>query len=195
MGDDVLMHDQVRSESRFPWERRSDESEPAFEAFKLYREMGLGRSTAKVGQRLGKSKTLIDRWSSTYEWVRRALAYDRYVDERWRDARERALLETYERQAQLGLELAELGRAALHGFYANDLTALQALKLIQTGSKLEAQALEGGLRYGPWQELRRFTQNVFEALDESDPATRARLADALDRKRDSLRLMSGPGEG
>ena len=59
-----------------PWERQEGESVQAFEAFTLYLEMGGERSLRAVGQKLGKSSTLIERWSATKRWVERAAAYD-----------------------------------------------------------------------------------------------------------------------
>jgi hypothetical protein len=62
------------------YERLPNESTSAFEAFRAYRDMGSGRSTAKVARQLGKSKTLMDRWSSRWSWSARAAAYDAYLD-------------------------------------------------------------------------------------------------------------------
>lgn len=59
-----------------PWERQDGESAQAFEAFTTYLEMGAERSLRAVGQKLGKSSTLIERWSATKRWVERATAYD-----------------------------------------------------------------------------------------------------------------------
>ena len=56
-------------EAALPWERQKGETPQAFEAFSIYRDMGSSRSTAKVGRKLGKSKNLMDRWSSRWEWV------------------------------------------------------------------------------------------------------------------------------
>ena len=70
---------------RQPWDRQPGESKVAHEAFHVYIRypygdysggIGLGRSTAKVGQQLGKSKTQIDRWCSRWGWVARAEQYD-----------------------------------------------------------------------------------------------------------------------
>lgn len=63
-----------------PWERRDDESDPAWEAFRTYRDMGTARSTSKVGQALGKSKALMDRWCHQKAWVERCRAFDRHED-------------------------------------------------------------------------------------------------------------------
>ncbi|MCX4266510.1 MAG: hypothetical protein OSJ64_06880 [Firmicutes bacterium] len=58
------------------WERQEGESAPAFQAFAAYRDMGAERSLAKVAQKLGKSKALMERWSSQWHWQERVLAYD-----------------------------------------------------------------------------------------------------------------------
>ncbi len=55
------------------------ESAQALEAFVIYRDMGVERSTAKVAQRLGKSKTLMDRWSGWHRWVERAREHDQRI--------------------------------------------------------------------------------------------------------------------
>src|SRR5215212_12147936 len=59
-----------------PWDRRPEESAPAFEAFCVYRGQGSQRSLRRVASALGKSRSLIFRWSSAHEWRGRALAWD-----------------------------------------------------------------------------------------------------------------------
>lgn len=59
-----------------PWERLPDESTKAFEAFVIYRDLGAERSLAKVAQEVGKSKTLIERWSARDAWVKRVELWD-----------------------------------------------------------------------------------------------------------------------
>ena len=46
-----------------PWERHTSESAEAFEAFVIYRDLGVDRNLIKVWQKLGKSHTVIERWS------------------------------------------------------------------------------------------------------------------------------------
>ena len=53
------------------FEQQQKESAKAFEAFALYLGMGAERSLAKVGQRLGKSGSLIERWSRRFGWTDR----------------------------------------------------------------------------------------------------------------------------
>jgi len=75
-----------------PWDRQPDESAPAYEAFLTYRDMGYARSTAGVAQKLGKSKTLMDRWSGRWDWVARTEAWDSMPSAK--------LVEAYEEMAQ-----------------------------------------------------------------------------------------------
>lgn len=64
-----------------PWERQKGESAQAYEAFVTYRDMGPDRSLRAVGQKLGKSRQLIERWSSAWNWPERVRAYENYLDE------------------------------------------------------------------------------------------------------------------
>ena len=61
------------------WERQPNESAKAFEAFKIYLEMGDDRSYAKVGQKLCKSKAIIDRWGGVWKWQERVREHDNFI--------------------------------------------------------------------------------------------------------------------
>lgn len=58
------------------WERQAGESSRAYEAFSAYRDLGPARSLAKVGQMLGKSTALMERWSVEHSWVDRVAALE-----------------------------------------------------------------------------------------------------------------------
>ena len=58
-----------------PFEQLPRESNKAFAAFSLYLSLGPERSLAAVGQKLGKSLALMERWSSRYDWPARVQAY------------------------------------------------------------------------------------------------------------------------
>lgn len=67
-----------------PWDQQPRESAKAYQAFSAYLRMDPGdRSTAAVGQELGKSKGLIDRWSSLWNWLDRCAAFDSSVVDNW----------------------------------------------------------------------------------------------------------------
>jgi len=76
--------------------------------------LGHARSTAKVDQQLGKSKTLIDRWSARWHWVARAAQWDAilaataqraYIDESVTIARQHAQEAAVVRQVALAKAL------------------------------------------------------------------------------------------
>jgi hypothetical protein len=64
-----------------PFEQQPRESSKAFAAFQVYLRMGPQRSLAAVGQQLGKSTVVIERWSSKFDWVSRVQAYAAHLAE------------------------------------------------------------------------------------------------------------------
>lgn len=57
------------------FEQLPKESAKAFAAFSVYLGLGPERSLAAVGQRVGKSVGLIERWSAKYDWIARVQAH------------------------------------------------------------------------------------------------------------------------
>jgi hypothetical protein len=56
-----------------PWSRQSGESKQAFEAWLIYRDLGFRGTYTKVGEQLGKSVGLIERWAlPSMAWKRRS---------------------------------------------------------------------------------------------------------------------------
>lgn len=60
----------------YPWVRQETESHPAYEAFRAYMTL---RSFSRVAAHLGKSTTMISKWSANNNWVARVQAYDRHL--------------------------------------------------------------------------------------------------------------------
>lgn len=87
------------------WLRQTNESAKAYEAAKCYFEMGAKRTLEAVSQKLGKSKTICDRWSRTFDWVNRAQAYDDHQNELQEKAREKAAQVEAEKWAKRREEL------------------------------------------------------------------------------------------
>ena len=92
-----------------PGDRQPKETAKAFEAFRCYLEMGPGRSLAKVGEALGKSKTLMDRWSSRWNWAERVREYEGEAVAAADDGLRDVIKERTRRQA----EIAQLHQEAL----------------------------------------------------------------------------------
>ncbi len=93
----------LEAEHVMPWERQQDESTPAWQAFEMYRNMGAERSTGKVQRTVGKSKRLIDGWSSKHDWVRRVAAWDREQDRIARKAQLDGIREMNKRHAKIAM--------------------------------------------------------------------------------------------
>lgn len=84
----------------YPWERRKGESEPAWQAFQMYRDMPLSEASMRqVARTLGKSEALIYRWSARHEWVERRSAWDAEQDHRRVEAMTSETVEMAKRHA------------------------------------------------------------------------------------------------
>jgi hypothetical protein len=138
-----------------PWERLPGESKEAFEGFVLYRDMGAERSLAKVAKQLGKSNTLIERWSARDHWVMRADTWvveaDRvhraFLLEHRRDVDRRLLRIAGAMQAKLVEALQALDVHALSprdlGHWL-DVTSKVQRQALGLGDKVELSGPDGG---------------------------------------------------
>lgn len=119
------------------WERQKNESQQAYEAFVAYRDLGAERSTAKVAQRLGKSKALIQRWCSRYDWVERARAYDNFID----DGVRREALKKYKdmnaRHIKLALQLQQKALKAMEELPDDALSPKDIVQFIDKAIAIE----------------------------------------------------------
>ncbi len=75
------------------WERLETDTDKSFQAFCIYRDMGVKRSLRKVADKLSKSETIINRWSFTHNWVERTSAYDDYQATLRKERKERKQIE------------------------------------------------------------------------------------------------------
>jgi len=75
------------------FEQQPRESNRAFAAFRVYLDLGPQRSLVLVAGQLGKSKTMIERWSRRFDWPARVQAHAAHVAEVERRAIERLAVE------------------------------------------------------------------------------------------------------
>lgn len=61
------------------FEQQPKESAKAFAAFKTYLELGAERSLAIAADKVGKSKTMIERWSRKFDWPARVQAHTTHL--------------------------------------------------------------------------------------------------------------------
>ena len=79
------------------WERLKNETDTAFLAFKTYLEMD-DRSLQKVSTKLSKSRQLINRWATKFDWKNCAVAWDNSLLEELRIKEKQNLSKTIRRQ-------------------------------------------------------------------------------------------------
>ena len=81
-------------------ERLPDETGPAYEAFKMFVEMGVDRSGREVARRLNKSWSLLSRWSVRHRWLERAIEFDAQLQSIAQQAEEEKLVKSAGRWAK-----------------------------------------------------------------------------------------------
>ena len=123
-----------------PWERMEGEGSKAFEAFRVYRDMGAERSLRAVGERLGKSKAIIERWSSSNQWVERVRAYDNDLERAAHLEAVKGVREMQRRHLGMAAQLQHKGMLALQSLDPNSMNAKVLIKYITDGAKLEREA-------------------------------------------------------
>lgn len=122
------------------WERQPEESDAAFEAFQSYRDMGLSRSLSKVGGKLGKSETLMSRWSSDHNWVERARAWDAEQDRIIRAEQIEDIRNMRQRHADLAMEMLAKALEGIQYIDPEELNAVSISRLVEVASKLEQKS-------------------------------------------------------
>lgn len=131
-----------------PWERQPNESDVAFAAFLIYRDLAPRRRLALVAQQSGKSVPLMERWSAHHKWRDRAAAWDREQDRVGREAQLEEVRLMHRRHANLAVRMLNKAAQRLEGDPANNvaalnvskLTAEQVARLAEVGVKIERSA-------------------------------------------------------
>ena len=122
-----------------PWERQPGESAPAYEAFSLYRDMGLERSLRAVAGKLGKSRALIERWSAAKNWGERTRLYDNSLQREAYKKAVKGVEEMQTRQIKLGVLMQKKAAEALDKIPVELMSPMEIARLIKEGSQLERQ--------------------------------------------------------
>jgi hypothetical protein len=184
-----------------PWERLTGESQQSFEAFTIYRDMGAERSLAKVARQLGKSSTLIERWSGRDAWVTRCDAWDLELDRihrgflvaHRREVERRQLRIAGAMQAKMVDRLSRLDVDALSPRDLSswlDVTVKVQRSALGVGEKVEISGTDGGpielAALTPEQQTARLAEISREIRRrlENSPASAAARDLALEEDRD-----------
>lgn len=86
--------EEISDEEEKPWHQLPQETGQAYGAFRIYIDLGHGRSQRKVSKILYGQDTVnqhVKDWSIEHDWVNRADAWDRFVSEAHRNSMERAV--------------------------------------------------------------------------------------------------------
>ena len=150
-----------------PWERQKGESAQAFEAFFLYLEMGASRSLRAVSQELGKSKTLIDRWSRTYKWVERCRAWDNHIQHEAKKAAITEVRNMTKRHVTMAQQIQNAAMLALKELGSDMVNPKNFAAIVKLATELERQNLEA--------EVAAVSEDITSTQDDG-PST---LADAI----------------
>jgi len=101
-------------ETRLPWERQPGESEQAWEAFQLYRDIGTDRTYMGVAERLHKSGQIMRRWAHRWMWEDRVLAWDNHLDEIARQEIEKGRIAMVKRHIKLAEHLQAVAASQIN---------------------------------------------------------------------------------
>lgn len=120
-----------------PWERQPGETIKAFEAFSVYRDLGVNRSIEKAGKALGKSRVTLEPWSAKFLWVKRAAAWDAEQDRVARQAQLDEIKKMRKRHATLASAMLVKAAKALQRIPEDEIKAGDVSRMVETAAKLE----------------------------------------------------------
>lgn len=123
-----------------PWDPAPGEGPKPYEAFVRYRDQGPQRSLRVVGESLGKSSELIERWSRTYGWVARVGAYDLHVDQVRRQAAEAEIAKMSARYAAIAAATSSKIVERLRTLAPDELRAGDIGPLLRHSYEIESKA-------------------------------------------------------
>jgi hypothetical protein len=119
------------------WERQPNERPEAYEAFAIYRDLPGKRSAREVGERLGKSEGLIERWCSKWDWVERARLWDNEIAAKVKEAAEKTASEMVQRHLKISMQLQTKAVTALNQIAGDEMTARDIAALLKLGVDIE----------------------------------------------------------
>lgn len=126
-----------KSSDAKPWERQDGESAKAYQAFCKYLDMGEKRSIRAVAQQLGKSATLMARWSSTWHWPDRVAEYEADLRRLAYKKAQNDAEKMAKRHINIALKMQEKALAALNATKPEYIQVRDMITLLREATKLE----------------------------------------------------------
>jgi len=129
------------------WTRRDDETSKAYKAFEIYRNMGRNRSIRKThdevyGEGAGNIR-FVHHWSSKYDWVDRATAFDDHLEEKRRKKHEAEMTKGLSHAAVRLQKLKKLHDLLEEEIFENEAHWLEDLKLTPDGQRISIPKYNG----------------------------------------------------
>lgn len=124
-----------------PWDRTDKESEEAWEAFVIYRDLGTKRSLRLVAETLKKSEGLMGGWSSKHDWPNRARGYDRWQDQQMQVAWTKDMRSMVEETNSLGRELVRRAHIRLGAIPENEAIPYDVLRSAEIAAKIQREGM------------------------------------------------------
>lgn len=134
----------MTAEEAKPWERQDGESAKAFEAFRVYRDLGPNRSIGKAlnaSKGSGASKDMFKTWSARWKWVNRAAQWDSYLDEQRRKETENEITKMNKRHAEQARIFQMKAMERIRNINMEEIDASQAIRFLAEGVKIERLAM------------------------------------------------------
>lgn len=140
--------------------RRPGEPSWAFTLFEFYREMGVDRTIRLVAEEANKTTRNIEKMAARWSWRLRAQEYDDYYAQiRARQFHRQRLL-AIEQQAELGAKMRTAASEGLDVLPTDELSAVEIVRLAETGVKIERLAYGESTENAAPQEIKFVLQSV-----------------------------------
>ena len=163
------------------WDRREDETKLAFDAFNVYLSMDK-RSLVKAAQRSAQNrgKTRVDvgqleTWSTKYEWVERASAYDKYIHDQAQAELER---DAVNRRKELLRREAEMSDSLYNRFKEMLNWPLANKQIVNEEKDAEGRVTQQYINFVPV----RWNANSMRLIAETSSALGRKAADMTESK-------------
>lgn len=158
-----------KNRTDLPWERQKGESAQAFAAFLVYLQMGADRSLSAVGQRLGKSRALMERWSSANGWVERCRAWDNHLQREAKKAAAAEVRSMTRRHISIAQQIQGAAMQALKEMGSNMVNPKNFAAVVKFATDLERSSViaEAEALGAAGREASERENNLLERIEES----------------------------
>lgn len=124
-----------------PWERQPNETDKAWEAFLIFRDMGPSRTVVGVQRKLGKADGTIQRWSTGHNWRERVKPYDRHVDKMAVAAYTERATELMDQQLRLSKKLLDQLEGSIDAMQPGQDPTMRWSTAYAAGTRAQREAL------------------------------------------------------